>query len=182
VPEVVGAFRRTGIAQAGVIVSAEPDGQYLVQLFGRRTVPLPGAMLQPAGPISVDTSSGTATSLAEIETRLVDAVARTRISEHRDWEPDNRDIADIRTLSFELARICGLPRSTLLAQLESAIGARMEGYQLADGVRQGQDAEKPTQVAAKDGSPRRSGERRLGRASRTADRAGTARPSPRHRR
>jgi hypothetical protein len=180
VPEVAGAFRRAGIAQAGMIVSAEPDGQYLVRVPGRNTFPLPGGMLQAAGPVSVDISTGTVTSLAEVETWLLDAVARTRISEHRDQAPGSRDTADFHALSYALARICGLPSGTLLAQLEPAISARTELYQLADSGHQ--RTGKPAQVAAKDGSARRDVDTAQAGALPTADRTGTARPSPRHRR
>jgi hypothetical protein len=180
VPEVAAAFRRVGIARVGVIVSAEADGQYLVRVPGRKTIPLPGVILQPAGRISVHTSSGTATSLAEVETWLVDAAARTRISESREQAPDSRDTADVHALSYAFARICGLPRSTLLRQLEPVIRARTELYQLAD--RDGQQKDRPAQVAAKDGSSRSGAEHRSGRASRSADRTDVAQSSPRHRR
>jgi hypothetical protein len=181
VPEVARTFRRAGMAQAGVIVSAsEQDGHYLVRVPGRKTVPMPGTMLQPAGAVSVDTLSGTATSLAEVETWLVDAVARTRISEHRGQVPDSRDVADVQELGFAFGRICGLPSGTLLAQLEPAISARTELYQLAD--RGGPPKGMPAQVAARDGSSRGLGEHRSGVEPRAADRTGTAQPSPRHRR
>jgi len=181
VPEVVRTFRRAGMAQAGVIVSAsEQDGQYLVRLPGRKTVPMPGTMLQPAEAISVDSRSGTATSLAEIETWLVDAVARTRISEHRGQVPDNRDVAEAQALGFALGRICGLPSGTLLAQLEAVISAKTEAYQIAD--RSGQQTDRPAQVAARDGSSRRRGGHDPGLESRAAARTGAAKPSPRHRR
>jgi hypothetical protein len=179
VPEVARTFRRAGIAQAGIVVSAEPDGQYLVRVPGPKTFPLPGAMLQPAGPVSLDTSSGTATSLADIETRLVDGVARTRISERGNQAPDVSDTADISALSFALARICGLPSGTLLAQLEPAFSARTDQYQLADGS--GQQNGRPARVAAMDGSTRHVEEQRPGMTSR-ADRTSEPRPSPRHRR
>jgi hypothetical protein len=179
VPEVADAFRRARIAQAGVILSAEPDDQYLIRLPGQKTIQLPGTVLQPAEPVTVDTLSGTASSLSEIETRLVDAMARTRISQSRDQVPDSRDIAGIHALTFELARICRIPRSTLLRQLEPAITARTEQYQLtANG---GQQKTRPASVAAKDMTSR-GGEHQPGTTIPAADRTRKTSLSPRHRR
>ena len=181
VPEVAGAFRRAGIAQAGVVQSAEPDDQYLVRVPGQKTIQLPGTVLQPAESVAVDISSGTVSSLSEIETLLIDAMARTRSSQPRDQTPDSRDIADIHTLSFELARICRLPKSTLLRQLEPAISARTELYQHA--AASGQQETRPATVAARDMTSRDGGEHQSGTTTTpAAARTRNASPSPRHRR
>jgi hypothetical protein len=177
VPEVSGAFRRAGIAQAGVIMSAGPGDQYLVRLPGQKTITLPGVILRPADPVSVDVSSGTATSLAEVETRLVDAMARTRNSEHRDQAPDSRTTDDTSALTSALVRICGLPRGTLLAQLEPAISAT--AHQLADGGLRKSGA---AQIAARDKASPGDGDNRSDRASRDPGRKGQAQLSARHRR
>jgi hypothetical protein len=132
IPESAWAFQRAGISRAGVVVSAEPDSQYLVRVPGQMNVSMPGAMLQPAKPIAVETSSGMVAGLSEIEIRLVDVLARTRVSQSRDQAPDQRDVADTRALKSALLRICGLPSGTLLRQLEPMVSARAEAYQLAD--------------------------------------------------
>jgi hypothetical protein len=129
-PEVARAFRRSGIAQAGVIISCDLDGQgqsqYLVRVPGRIKMHLPGKMLEPVTLAPVTTSRGQVSTVADAETSLIDAMARIKVREARGELPDRNDLADHGTLSYALARICGLPRDVLIPQLDAQAGTKTE--------------------------------------------------------